>query len=296
LRLSRNRRRRSSSSRSNRRSRVRPSTAASEAAYPHALGSVPRSARQRAAGPSSPATQTAATTTAASLTSLTPSSHANGKGGLAISANTAVPAYESLLYTVFQQLRQSATEGEAHAPARGLAVAFTSANSGEGVTHTIAALLSGLGRDPASRTLLVDSRYLSVLAVELSDLAGLCSPLPTRRYGDNDASLFELSPPERYSGPHSWEGSWQYRRDVLDHLRTLFDYILIDTPALRQSNDILSLAPFADGIILVVEADRTRKDQILHAEKSIEFARGKLIGSILNKRTYVVPEWIYRRL
>jgi len=45
-----------------------------------------------------------------------------------------------------------------------------------------------------------------------------------------------------------------------------------------------------------VEADKTRRDQILNAEKSIEFARGKLIGHILNKRSYLVPEWIYRRL
>jgi hypothetical protein len=180
--------------------------------------------------------------------------------------------------------------------AKGLAVAFTAANPGEGVTHTISALLSGLGRDPANRTLLVDSRYLSVLTSDISSLDGLCVPLPARLHGDQKPSLFELAPPERYAGPHSWEGSWQYRRDVLDHLRTRFDYILIDTPALRQSNDILSLAPFVDGVILVVAADHARRDQILHAEKSIEFARGKLIGSILNKRTYVVPEWIYKRL
>ncbi len=175
-------------------------------------------------------------------------------------------------------------------------MAFTAANPGEGVTHTISALLSGLGRDGANRTLLVDSRYLSVLTIEPSALGDLCVPLPARLHGDQNPSLFELTPPARYAGPHSWEGSWRYRRDVLEQMRTLFDYILIDTPALRQSNDILSLAPFVDGIILVVAADHARKDQILHAEKSIEFARGKLIGSILNKRTYVVPEWIYKRL
>jgi hypothetical protein len=47
---------------------------------------------------------------------------------------------------------------------------------------------------------------------------------------------------------------------------------------------------------MVVEAETTRKDQILRAEKSIEFAGGKVIGNILNKRAYVVPEWVYRRL
>ena len=72
--------------------------------------------------------------------------------------------------------------------------------------------------------------------------------------------------------------------------------MLIDCPAIREGNDLLSLAPFVDGIILVVEAGGTRKEQILHAEKAIGFARGKLLGHILNKRRYDVPEWLYRRL
>jgi Mrp family chromosome partitioning ATPase len=199
-----------------------------------------------------------------------------------------LPAYEGLLYTVFQQLRQADSQS------RGLAIAFTSANSGEGVTHTIQALLSGLSRDGASRTLVADSRYLRQVTVAPLDLPMLFSPIASPSSG----ALFALSDPADFDaeGPHSWEGSWEYRRDIVEALRAEFDYVLIDCPALRESNDILSLAPFVSGVILIVEADKTRRDQILNAEKSIEFARGKLIGHILNKRSYLVPEWIYRRL
>jgi len=203
-----------------------------------------------------------------------------------------IPAYEGLLYTVFQQLRQSADGAQA----KGLAIAFTSANSGEGVTHTIQALLSGLSRDGASRTLVADSRHLRHLTIAPSNLGELFRPIPSPSSG----ALFALDDPietdANPTGPHSWEGSWEYRRDVVENLRSAFDYVLIDCPALRESNDILSLAPFVGGVILIVEADKTRRDQILNAEKSIEFARGKLIGHILNKRSYLVPEWIYRRL
>jgi hypothetical protein len=194
-----------------------------------------------------------------------------------------VPAYEGILYTVFQQLRQNA--------AHGLAIALTSANSGEGVTHSLQALVAGLGRDSLARTLTVDSRRLRSLSALPEDIPRMCEQI--------DESVFEFADPERqtrFAGPHSWEGSWQYRRDCVQQLRDAFDYILIDCPALREAGDVLSLAPFVDGVIMVVEADKTRKDQILHAEKSIEFARGNLIGHILNKRTYLIPDWLYHRL
>ena len=195
------------------------------------------------------------------------------------------PAFEGLLYTVFQRLRQSTPQADA-----GLCVAFTSANPGEGVTHTIQALLVGLTREAGTRILVADSRMLRQLTVAPADLPDHCRTMPSA-----GGMLFELSSAgER--GPNSWEGSWEYRRDCMQCLRATFDYVLIDCPALREANDLLSLAPFVDGVILVVEADRTRKDQVLHAEKAIEFGRGKLIGHILNKRNYVVPEWIYRRL
>ena len=66
--------------------------------------------------------------------------------------------------------------------------------------------------------------------------------------------------------------------------------------AIKSAGDVFSLAPLVDGVIMVVEAGKTRVDQILHAEKSIEFARGKLIGHILNKRSFDVPNWLYKLL
>jgi Mrp family chromosome partitioning ATPase len=56
------------------------------------------------------------------------------------------------------------------------------------------------------------------------------------------------------------------------------------------------VAPFVDGVILVIEANRTRREQLWQAEQSISAAKGKLLGYILNKRTYDVPKWLYRIL
>jgi Mrp family chromosome partitioning ATPase len=99
---------------------------------------------------------------------------------------------------------------------------------------------------------------------------------------------------EGHHGP--WEGNWQYRRDSIDLLRSEFDYTIIDCPSLKTSGDLLSVAPFVDGVILVIEANRTRRDDPREAEMSIAAAGGKTLGFILNKRTYELPAWLDRML
>ena len=201
-----------------------------------------------------------------------------------------IPAYEGMLYTVFQRLRQTALE-ERGGAGSGLVVAFTSANAGEGVTHTIDALVGGLARYGDGKSLVVSSASLRSLRVEVAEVQGLCR----RISNEDEAAVYELGSTAGTRGTQ-WDSSWEYRRDVLEALRRWFDYVFVDCPALRVSNDVLSVAPFADGVILVLEADRTRREQVINAEKSIEFARGRLLGHVLNKRRYVVPEWIYRRV
>ncbi len=194
------------------------------------------------------------------------------------------PAYDSLLYTVFQQLRAASTEG--------VVVAMTSAASGEGVTHSVTALLNSLSKDGSRRILQVDSRQLRETTCAPASLTRYFKPIAT--------NIFEFKSGAAQAAPvninHSWTGNWQYRRDCIQQLRSSFDYILVDCPAIKSAGDVFSLAPLVDGVIMVIEAGKTRVDQILHAEKSIEFARGKLIGHILNKRSFDVPNWLYKLL
>ena len=51
-----------------------------------------------------------------------------------------------------------------------------------------------------------------------------------------------------------------------------------------------------DGVILVVESGRTRRPTAIKAKKELEQAGAKIIGVILNRRKYYIPEWIYKRL
>jgi len=76
-----------------------------------------------------------------------------------------------------------------------------------------------------------------------------------------------------------------------------FDYVLIDAPALTLSDDAIAVATAAaDGIALVLEANVTSRSAAMKVVQDIEKAKTRLLGAVLNKRTFAIPVQIYRRL
>ena len=51
-----------------------------------------------------------------------------------------------------------------------------------------------------------------------------------------------------------------------------------------------------DGVVIVIEAGKTREQVAVRAKKELEEAGGKVLGVVLNKRKFYIPEWIYKRL
>ena len=83
---------------------------------------------------------------------------------------------------------------------------------------------------------------------------------------------------------------------AVDALRVSFDNILIDCGSVTNSTDAALVGSSVDGVVIVVNAGESRRDEILNAQRMIETAGGKFLGFVLNKRRYPVPEWLYRRL
>ena len=73
-------------------------------------------------------------------------------------------------------------------------------------------------------------------------------------------------------------------------------HILIDCGALKDSTDAAMLASRVDGVVIVVDAGESRREEILNSQRMIQTAGGKLLGFVLNQRRYPVPEWLYKRL
>jgi Mrp family chromosome partitioning ATPase len=79
-------------------------------------------------------------------------------------------------------------------------------------------------------------------------------------------------------------------------LRKEFDYVLIDAPPVSSNADAVLLGQMADGIILVVQADSTRREAARIAKETIDNAKVRLLGAILTDRKFPIPEALYRKL
>jgi Mrp family chromosome partitioning ATPase len=173
---------------------------------------------------------------------------------------------QGLLVKIIQRSRDTKGKG------LGLVIMLTSPTPGAGVSRITNALADSLNRSGGE------------LAISLD-----CGRLDSLR-----ESLIVPGGAQRVS--YSWNDLEQNIADSLDAFRLKYQYILIDCPSLRETQDAVRFAPLVDGIIIVVEANRTQKEQLLYTERTLEAAKGEILGHVLNKRTYVIPDWISQKM
>ena len=82
----------------------------------------------------------------------------------------------------------------------------------------------------------------------------------------------------------------------LTELRNVFSYVLIDVPPVIAYADGMQVAQLADGVVLVLASNASRKEAARRAKESLEFARVRILGAVLNKRTFPTPEFLYSRI
>lgn len=74
-------------------------------------------------------------------------------------------------------------------------------------------------------------------------------------------------------------------RQLKGHLEKQSDIIVIDSPPCFPVADAAILSRMADGVLLVVDAGRTRREEILRAKTVIQNAGGRILGIVLNRLT-----------
>ncbi|HTV09627.1 MAG TPA: hypothetical protein VMD97_11335 [Candidatus Aquilonibacter sp.] len=79
-------------------------------------------------------------------------------------------------------------------------------------------------------------------------------------------------------------------------LQQRFGFVLIDTPGVNTYEEAPVLGQFVDGVILIIEANVTRKVAALKARQALEDMNVRILGSVLNNRVFPIPEGLYRKL
>ena len=77
-------------------------------------------------------------------------------------------------------------------------------------------------------------------------------------------------------------------------LRERYDYTIFDVPSITEYPIAVSIGNHVDGVVMVVEAERTRWPVIENTKRAYEAIGAKVIGVVLNKRRFYIPRWVYK--
>ena len=85
-------------------------------------------------------------------------------------------------------------------------------------------------------------------------------------------------------------------KERVSELRSDFDYVVMDAPPLNAYADGIVLGRLMDGVVLVLEANGTRREAALRVTESLRASKIPVLGAVLNNRTFPIPAALYKRL
>ncbi|MBO1198297.1 CpsD/CapB family tyrosine-protein kinase [Staphylococcus simiae] len=71
--------------------------------------------------------------------------------------------------------------------------------------------------------------------------------------------------------------------DFLDHIKDIYDYIIIDTPPILPVTDALVIGKLVDKTILVINSKATPKDVVVEAKERLDNLNIPIFGVVLNQ-------------
>jgi capsular exopolysaccharide synthesis family protein len=193
-------------------------------------------------------------------------------------ASTAAEAYRTLRTNLLHGVMEKSPK----------VVLLTSPGPGEGKTTTCANL--GIALAQADKSTLILDCHLRQPSLHtffrLPNMRGLTDvlagvqrpqalweePLPGLKV--LTAGPMPPSPPELFETKRFTE--------FLEGMRQEFDYVLVDAPPVDRISDSLILATRADGVLLILDAQLTRKSSLRRTIRDLEAINVRIIGTVMN--------------
>ena len=151
----------------------------------------------------------------------------------------------------------------------------------------VALVSADLRRSSLERTFGIDNdRGLS------SFLSGSTDVLRQERVANLEDLVLIPAGPEP-GNPGELLGSARFTQ-ALEWLSRDFDVVIIDTPPLSVAADALAAANGTDGMIVVVDGEKTETTDLLAIRGQIDRSGNKLLGAIINRDTSQKKRWFRR--
>ena len=80
--------------------------------------------------------------------------------------------------------------------------------------------------------------------------------------------------------------------EVLAQLHERFQFIVFDSAPVNVYTDAQILGARVDATVFVIEADRTRVEEVQRAKRQLERAGAKMLGVLLNRRKNYMPRFL----
>lgn len=180
-------------------------------------------------------------------------------------------------------------------------IVFTGAGSQSGVTFSVLALANTLSRSSNSRVCVIDANSQNPQITKLANQShspGLSDALLGEEVvlASVDDAGFDVCG----IGTKSLSGVLTHEKtaaaDYIEQLKAQYDYIIIDTGSVVQSNDATVLGGMADQLLYVVASGLTRKGMVEAGSERMRQHGIAPSGILFNMSKKVLPEFIYRFL
>jgi capsular exopolysaccharide synthesis family protein len=191
---------------------------------------------------------------------------------------------------------------QTHEPPR--MVVFAAVDHGNGCSQIAASVAGTLAQNSPGAVCLVEGNFRS---------PALPKMLGTTNYHGLTDALLEPGSIRSFMKPVWNENLWlissgpiatdspnllssERMRARSGELRKEFDFVIVDAPPISRYADAIALGNLSDGVVLVLEAESTRREAARIAVENLRSSGIPVLGAVLNKRTFPIPERIYNLL
>ena len=185
-------------------------------------------------------------------------------------------------------------------------IMVTSSVKGEGKTTITASLARIMAMGEADKILLVDC---SVKNPNLHELFGVENKMGIVEYLEGSAEFKDVVKPvdqgvldlvtagilKEFSLAHSLFNSDRMEQFVKEAAEA-YDYVFIDTAAVLEAPETAIIGSFVNGSIMMINSGKTKREVIKRALLMVEKLEGKFIGTVLNRKKYYIPDFLYKRV
>jgi len=183
-------------------------------------------------------------------------------------------------------------------------ILFTSAMPGEGTTSVAASYASILALEGRERVLVCE---MNARRPAFSDVFSTNGEAGITEYFVSKVNLDSLIQRSQSKDLDVLHAGRQDATVIQLHLSAVFprmleealrsyDTVIIDAPPVISSPETPPMTGFVDGVVLVVQAGKTKREVVLRALHSIANFKGRVLGVVLNRKRYYIPDFIYKRI